>query len=78
MVEGLVRYKQTVTAVDLHRRNGVLLMRHDLSPRYGHDLSFYSLLWFFFVFAFEGALRSGQVGDFDGCMRVDGLRGVGG
>ena len=29
----------------------------------------------FFVSAFEGALRGGQVGDFDGCMRMDGLRG---
>ena len=30
---------------------------------------------FFPVSAFEGALRGGQVGDFDGCMRMDGLRG---
>ena len=27
------------------------------------------------VSAFEGALRGGQVGDFDGFMRMDGLRG---
>ena len=32
----------------------------------------------FFSVSAEGALRGGQVGDFDGCMRVDGLRGVGG
>ena len=29
----------------------------------------------FSVSAFEGALRGGQVGDFDGCMRMDGLWG---
>ena len=32
-------------------------------------------LKFFPVSAFEGALRGGQVGDFDGCMRMDGLWG---
>ena len=32
----------------------------------------------FFSVSAEGALRGGQVGDFDGCMRVDGLRRVGG